>query len=205
MKKISRLTPYATYVLIIINLAFFFATIQSGGSQDFTALDSLGALIPRKVWSGEWWRLLNANFLHFGVLHLATNMFALFFLGKLVEISLGVGRYLLIYLLSGVGSMLVCAIVYSQSGENELTLMGASAAIMGLIGTLLAIALRTWLRQKNPLNAQRLRAVIIVIVLQSILDNLIPQISFYSHLFGLIIGFAVSATLLFSQLSFKKS
>ena len=204
MKKFNNLVPYATYILIAINLAFFIATIQLGGSQDFATLDSLGALIPRKVLAGEWWRLLNANFIHFGILHLGTNMFALFFLGKLVELSLGVGRYLLIYLLSGIGSMLVCTIVYSQSGESELTLMGASAAIMGLIGTLLAITLQTWLRQKNPLNAKRLRTVVLVIVLQFILDNLIPQISFYSHLFGLIIGFALSATLLLSQLSFEK-
>jgi rhomboid protease GluP len=203
MKKFSSSIPYATYILIILNVAVFIAEIQSGGSQDFTTLDSLGALIPAKIWAGEWWRLLNANFLHFGILHLGTNMFALFFLGKLVELSLGVSRYLLIYLISGVGSMLTCALVYQQSGESNVTLMGASAAIMGLIGTLLAIALQIWLKHKNPLNAKRLRAVILVIVLQFILDNLIPQISFYSHFFGLIIGFLVSATLLLSKVSFE--
>lgn len=203
MKTFSKTMPYATYILIALNLALFVAEIQSGGSEDFVALDSLGALIPEKVWTGEWWRLFNANFLHFGVLHLGTNMFALFFLGRLVELNLGVGRYLLIYLASGIGSMLTCAIVYHQSGSTNVTLMGASAAIMGLIGTLLAIALQIWLKHKNPLNAKRLRTVIFVIVLQFILDNLIPQISFYSHLFGLIIGFLVSATLLLSKLSFE--
>lgn len=203
MKKISKPIPYATYILIALNLALFVAEIQSGGSTDFIALDSLGALIPEKVVAGEWWRLFNANFLHFGILHLGTNMFALFFLGRLVEFNLGVGRYLLVYLLSGIGSMLTCTVVYLQSGESNVTLMGASAAIMGLIGTVLAIALRIWLRQKNPLNAKRLRTVIMVIVLQFVLDNLIPQISFYSHLFGLIIGFFISVTLLLSQFSFE--
>jgi rhomboid protease GluP len=203
MKVFSKTIPYATYILIILNVAVFIAETQSGGSQDFTALDSLGALIPEKVWAGEWWRLLNANFLHFGILHLGTNMFALVFLGKLVELNLGVGRYLLVYLMSGIGSMFTCALVYQQSGESNVTLMGASAAIMGLIGTLLAIALQIWLKQKNPLNAKRLRTVIFVIVLQFILDNLIPQISFYSHLFGLIIGFLLSVTLLLSKFSFE--
>lgn len=203
MKIFSKSIPYATYILMALNLALFVAEIQSGGSQNFTALDSLGALIPEKIWAGEWWRLLNANFLHFGILHLGTNMFALFFLGRLVELNLGVGRYLLVYLISGIGSMFTCALVYQQSGEGNVTLMGASAAIMGLIGTLLAIALQIWLKQKNPLNAKRLRTVIFVIVLQFILDNLIPQISFYSHFFGLIIGFLVSATLLLSKVSFE--
>ena len=203
MKPFSQPIAYATYTLIALNLALFIAEIQFGGSESFVALDSLGALIPEKVWAGEWWRLFNANFLHFGVLHLGTNMFALYFLGKLVELNLGVGRYLTVYLASGVGSMLICAIVYQQSANTNVTLMGASAAIMGLIGTLLAIALKIWLKQKNPLNAKRLRTVILVIVLQFILDNLIPQISFYSHLFGLIIGFLVSATLLLSKFSFE--
>ena len=203
MKYFSKSIPYATYVLIALNIALFIAEIQLGGSENFIALDSLGALIPEKVWAGEWWRVINANFLHFGFLHIGTNMFALFFLGKLVEYSLGVGRYLLVYLTSGIGSMFICAVVYQQSGSTNITLMGASAAIMGTIGTLLAIALKDWLRQKNPLNAKRLRAVILVIVLQFVLDNLIPQISFYSHLFGFIMGFSVSAILLLSKLSFE--
>ena len=203
MKKIRQPIPYATYILIALNLALFVAEIQSGGSTDFIALDSLGALIPEKVVSGEWWRVFNANFLHFGILHLGTNMFALFFLGRLVELNIGIGRYLLVYLISGIGSMLTCTAIYQQSGEPNITLMGASAAIMGLIGTVLAIALKIWLKQKNPLNAKRLRTVIMVIVLQFVLDNLIPQISFYSHLFGLIIGFFVSATLLLSKFGFK--
>ena len=203
MKKFRQPFPYATYILIALNVALFIAEIESGGSTDFAALDSLGALIPEKVWSGEWWRLLNANFLHFGILHLGTNMLALLFLGKLIEFNLGVGRYLLVYLVSGVGSMLTCAVVYQQLGESNVTLMGASAAIMGLIGTVLAIALQIWLKQKSSLNAKRLRTVIFVIVLQFSLDNLIPQIGFYSHLFGLIIGFSVSATLLLSKVSFE--
>ena len=203
MKSFSSRMPYATYILIALNLALFVAEIRSGGSESFVALDSLGALIPQKFWSGEWWRVLNANFLHYGVLHLGTNMLALFFLGRLVELNLGTPRYLTVYLLSGIGSMFTCAIIYQQSGSAQITLMGASAAIMGLIGTLLAIAMRIWLKHKTPVNAKRLRAVVMVIVLQFVLDNLIPEISFYSHLFGLIIGFFVSAALIFAKLKFE--
>ena len=178
MKSVSSQVPYVTYTLIALNLAFFAAEIHSGGSESFVALDTLGALIPQKFWAGQWWRVLNANFLHFGVLHLGTNMLTLFFLGRLVELNLGTGFYLLVYLLSGIGSMLTCALVYQQSGSAQITLMGASAAIMGLVGTLLAIALKLWLQYRTTTNAKRLRAVILVIVLQFVLDNLIPQISF---------------------------
>lgn len=203
MKKISSRIPYATYILIAINLALFFAEVRLGGSENFAALDSLGALIPYKVWAGEWWRVINANFIHFGFLHLGTNLFALFFLGRIVELSFGVGRYLCIYLLSGIGSMFICAIIYQNLGAPQTVLMGASAAIMGLIGTLLAISTKAWLVSKSPLNAKRLKTVSFVIIFQFILDNLIPQISFYSHLFGLILGFAISGTLLLAKLKFE--
>ena len=203
MKSFSSQVPYVTYILIALNLAFFAAEVHSGGSESFVALDTLGALIPQKFWAGQWWRVLNANFLHFGVLHLGTNMFALFFLGRFVELNLGTGFYVLVYLFSGIGSMLSCALVYQQSGAAQITLMGASAAIMGLIGTLLAIAIQVWFKHRTSANAKRLRAVVLIIVLQFILDNLIPQISFYSHLFGLIIGFTLSATLLLLRQNFQ--
>ena len=73
---------------------------------------------------------------------------------------------------------------------------------MGLIGAILAICLQVWLKRKNSINAKRLQQVILVVIVQFIFDNLIPQVSFYSHLFGFIIGFVVGNFLVF--LKFKK-
>ena len=203
MKKVGKDATYTTYVLILLNIVLFILEIRSGGSTNLNTLDYLGALVPAKIISGEWWRLLNANFLHYGGIHLGTNMLALFFLGKLVELRLGVGRYLIVYLLSGMGAMLSVALLSLKNGNTNIVLVGASGAIMGLIGTLLALSLQVWLQKRNALNAQRLKTVIFIIVLQFILDNLIPQVSFESHLFGLIIGFFVSSFLLLFKLERK--
>ncbi len=200
MKKVGKDATYTTYVLILLNIVLFILEIRSGGSTNLNTLDYLGALVPAKILAGEWWRLLNANFLHYGGIHLGTNMLALFFLGKLVELRLGVGRYLIIYLLSGMGAMLSVALLSLKTGNTNIVLVGASGAIMGLIGTLLALSLQVWLQKRNALTAQRLKTVIFVIVLQFILDNLIPQVSFESHLSGLIIGFFVSSFLLLFKL-----
>ena len=129
-------------------------------------------------------------------------MLSLWFLGRLVESSVGSGKYLLVYLISGIGSMLSCTYVYTQLGNNNIVLIGASSAIMGLVGTILVIAFRTWLNQKTLLNAKRLGVVLLVIGLQFVLDSIIPQISFYSHFFGLIIGSLVSAIVLLSKPNF---
>jgi rhomboid protease GluP len=196
MNKINQKKVYITYILISVNLFFFAVEINLGGSENLATLDYLGALIPQKVVAGQWWRLASANFLHFGWLHLATNMIALYLLGRLFELNFGLMRYLIVYFVSGIGAMLLFTIFTVKIGETNVVLVGASAAIMGLIGGILAIYLQNWLRKKNKNHARRLRLVILVIIIQFVFDNLVPQVSFSSHLFGLIIGFIVSNFLL---------
>ena len=203
MLKIKVKRAYITFILIFINLVVFILEMRSGGSTNLQTLYTLGALVAENVKQGEWWRLINANFLHFGWVHLISNMLALFFIGSIVELTIGVERYLIVYFLSGIGSMLTFALLADYTGQAHVVLMGASAAIMGTIGTMLATSLADWLRYRNSLNAKRLRTVIFVIVLQFILDNIIPSVSFYSHLFGFLIGFVISIILLRWKFSFK--
>lgn len=203
MTKIKQRRIYATYLLIILNVLLFALEMKAGGSKNANTLDYLGALIPIKVASGQWWRIISANFLHYGPLHLATNMLALYFLGKLIEINLGITRYLFIYLFSGIGSMLSFTIFSLAQGDSYAFLVGASAAIMGLVGTLLAISGYIWVKKKTPMNAKRLRLVIVVIIVQFIFDNLIPQVSFQSHLFGLIFGFIFGLIALLLKFNFS--
>ena len=203
MNKTKPRKIYATYTLIILNLFSFGLEVNAGGSQNLNTLDYLGALIPLKVWAGDWWRLISANFLHYGELHLITNMLALYFLGRLVEANLGRLRYLFVYFFSGIGAMLSFTIFSLNQGESNTVLVGASAAIMGLVGTLLAISWYVWRNKKTPMNAKRLRLVIVIIIVQFVFDNLIPQVSFYSHLFGLIIGFLIGIIILLFKFKFE--
>ena len=198
MKINQHRIAYTTYILISLNLLIYALEIKLGGSQSSLALERLGALIPEKVLAGEWWRLIGANFLHYGSFHLATNMLSLFFIGRLIELSLGAKYYLTIYLFSGVGSMLTFTLLAFRLGLANAFLVGASAAIMGLIGAILAISLQIWLKQRYSSTAKRrLQQIILVIILQFIFDNIIPQVSFHAHLFGFIIGFFISSILVF--------
>ena len=196
---------YTTYILIALNLLVYALEVKLGGSQNSIALERLGALIPEKVLAGEWWRLVGANFLHYGSFHLATNMLSLFFIGRLIEFSLGAKYYLTIYLVSGIGSMLTFSLLAFKLGLSNVFLVGASAAIMGLIGAILAISLQIWLRKRHSLTAKRrLQQVILIIIIQFIFDNLIPQVSFHSHLFGFIIGFSISSVLVFIKFNYQR-
>ncbi len=181
--------PYITYLLIVANLIVFNQENQQGGSENLDTLYQLGALAPQDVFKGEWWRIFTANFLHYGWLHLIVNMLGLYLLGPTVEFSLGKWRYLLVYLLSGCGAMLLIAWLFLQWEQTNTLVVGASAAIMGLLGAIAAIFLQDWLRYKNPLAIRRFIILILIIAIQFLIDYTIPHISLMSHLLGLILGF----------------
>jgi len=130
-------------LLILVNLITFagsFAVaVRSGtGPMDFLSagdartLHQLGAVSAPDIARGEWWRLLTNCFLHFGLMHITLNMTSLF-MSRRAEVLWGPGRFLALYLISGVcGS---CAAVYYRptEGGEVLYLAGASGALWGVM------------------------------------------------------------------------
>ncbi len=182
-----------TLFLITINFLVFVTQIRFGGSENLETLYQLGALVPIVVWEGEFWRLITANFLHYGWGHFLMNMLALYFLGNLVEAISNKYHYIIIYFLSGIGSMFAFSLLANYTNKLDYILVGASASVMGLVGSLTAIFLRRWLNEKSSINSKRLSMMLIIITVQLISDYLIPQVSMLSHLFGLLIGFMIES------------
>jgi rhomboid protease GluP len=181
----------ATHVLVAANVAFFVIELLQGGSRDLRTLFRLGALVPRAVLAGEWARVLAANFLHFGLLHLAMNMIGLMVLGPFVEGALGRLRFVVTYLASGVLA-LGAIVLLARAGvlpEDDL-LVGASACVMGLVGASGAVLFRGW-RMGARTAGRRLGRVVLIIVLQAAFDLSTPEVSFTAHLAGAIAGFLV--------------
>ncbi|HEX4993297.1 MAG TPA: rhomboid family intramembrane serine protease [Rubrobacteraceae bacterium] len=142
-----------------------------------------GALIPALVAQGEWWRLLSSMFLHSGAVHLGLNMLSLYFLGSFIEVAFGRGRFLALYLLSGLSG----GLAYLYFGGFNVPAVGASGAIFGLLGGVLGYALRrgtfSW---QNPL----IRQLLILLALNLYIGFSVPNISNTAHLGGLAGGFA---------------
>jgi rhomboid protease GluP len=184
----------ATQILIMLNLLMFAVEIAFGGSTKMESLYRLGALFPPAVRAGEWWRLVASLFLHFGALHLAMNMIGLWVLGPFVEFALGFRRFVLAYLLAGIGSMGVVMAFASGPKGGQVT-VGASGCIMGLVGATGALMLRGWLRERALSARRRLIAVLLIVGMQSLFDALVPQVSMTAHLSGVLIGFAVTMIL----------
>ncbi len=154
-------------------------------------LYELGILYPDRVRQGEWWRLLSAVFLHAGWFHLLSNMLGLYILGGIVEPLLGKWRYAIGYFATGIGSMAAVTVLNNLDLIQESAVVGASGAIMGLLGMMGAIFLVRWRRFKEAIAVQRLKMVGIIAVFQIISDNIVPNVSKAGHLSGLAIGFFV--------------
>ena len=103
-----------TKLLIAINLLVF-AAMLVGGAGFWHSPNGIqltwGANFGPATQDGEWWRLFTAMFLHFGAMHLVLNCYALWDAGQLAERMYGHGRFLAIYLLSGLGGNLLSFVV----------------------------------------------------------------------------------------------
>ncbi|HAC64315.1 MAG TPA: rhomboid family intramembrane serine protease [Cyanothece sp. UBA12306] len=185
-----------TQVLILFNICYFLVQIILGGSENINIIYHLGALVPQEVVQGESWRLITANFLHYGWLHLLVNMIALYFVGSFVDAKFGIYRYLLIYFISGIGAMAGFTYFALKTNNTDYILLGASGAIMGLVGSITALFIQNFCKEKSLIAKNRLQFILFVVSIQFVCDLLMPEVSFYSHLFGFIIGFFVGSILL---------
>lgn len=133
--------PRLTYLLIAVNVALFLATnrIGAGGGLFGSGgqLNSLGrgmALSAHFIAQGEYYRLITSAFIHYGLLHLAFNMYALYLLGGALERYAGTWRFASIYLMSALAGSFGALLL----SPDALT-AGASGAIFGLMGALLVL------------------------------------------------------------------
>lgn len=185
-----------TMVLIGINVAMFIATsigglnvTSGGGTSDlFTKL----SLLPPAVAHGQWYRIVTSMFLHFNVLHIFFNMYALLQIGPFLERRLGVGRYLALYFLSGIGGSVLTLLDGPLFGEAA----GASGAIFGLFAAMYIVARR---EQFNP------APIVVTIALNLAITFSFPnQISWRGHVGGLVIGAIVMALLAYAPRSAQR-
>ena len=194
-RSLSPRRSIITCGLIGLNVAIFGWSVWQGSLEDSMVLYDLGALAPDAVVAGEWWRVLTATFLHAGALHLIANMGGLYIFGTWVESVLGHLRFSLCYVFCGMGSMLaVVAIAVLQQNLTDLTI-GASGAILGLVGAEAAIQWQGWRWERAKVARERLQFIGIVIGFQVLSDLITPQVSVIGHFSGLILGIVAGLVL----------
>jgi membrane associated rhomboid family serine protease len=170
----------ATFILIALNAAAFLAEVASA-SGGFTVGNSSAVanfgLYGVAVAEGEWYRLLTGGFLHVSLIHIGFNMFALYFLGRLLEPSIGTLRFVFLYFASLFGGAFGALLL---SGPDTFTI-GASGAIFGIFGAAFVIA-----RGRGVDAVAGTIGVILLINLALSFGS--PRISLGGHLGGLAAG-----------------
>ena len=176
--------PTVTYVLIAVNVLMFlgsgaggsFLTGSGGTSRVFFDL----ALFGPSVDQGEIWRLVTSGFLHSGLLHVGFNMYILYWLGTMLEPSLGHARFLALYL----ASLLAGSFGALLLSPNAVT-VGASGAVFGLMGAAFVMQRS---RGIDPMQS----GIGPVILFNLVISFVIPNISIGGHLGGLVGGAAAA-------------
>ena len=176
--------PIVTYALLIICVLVFLGEQLAGGSQNSAVLVRFGARYAPLVYNGEWWRMFAAMFLHIGWMHLLMNMFTLYILGRFSEGIFGHWRFLVIYLISGLGGNFAGLLFDNQ---NVLA-AGASTALFGLLGAFLMIGDNF---RENPAIKAMTRQFLILIGINLLFDIFASGIDIAGHLGGLIAGFLI--------------
>lgn len=198
----------AAPILLLLNIFFFVAWIAfiiatpiylgfKGVSQEMMAqkiIDAqlIGSLNRKLVLEGDYWRLISYQFLHGSFRHLFFNMYAFVYLGLMVENKIGWKNFLFIYILSG-----FCGGLTSIAFHENIYTVGASGAIMGLFGAMLALLINQ-VFEKNA-NKALLVSTVFVLAIMLINGSISPMVDNACHLGGLISGFVITYILVFDH------
>lgn len=185
MKRRQEL-PIVSGILVAVNvIVYLICTFTGNLLYNVGELDAAAVLLR-----GEYGRIIYSMFLHAGIDHLFNNMVIMFFLGAMIEKVTGHIQLLLIYLLSGIGAN-ICSLLYKVMTMDSMASVGASGAIFGLDGVLLAWILLD--RQAMPDVTPR--RVLLMIVLSLYSGFTAHNIDNAAHVGGLLTGFAAGALL----------
>ena len=183
---------FVTMIILTINVGLYLATVvasqQAGGSffsVDPQTLANFGAKFRLAILGyGQWWRLVTAGFLHGGLLHIGMNSWVLFDLGAQVEDVYGASRLIVVYFLATVFGFLL-----STFWTSALS-VGASAGIMGLLGAMIALGVRTRHTSSGAaMHSMYIRWAVYILIL-GVLPGL--HIDNAAHIGGLAAGFVVA-------------
>lgn len=177
---------WVTYALIASQIVLFAIMVATGVPLFRPGAEHLlpwGADYGPLTMSGEWWRMLAGGFVHIGLLHLAVNMWCLWKFGALCERLMGRAGFSTIYLFTGLTSSLA-----SLAWNPELVSAGASGALFGIVGALMAGS--GILAKRHPASLfEDLRSSIAVLVIYSCAYGINQNTDHAAHLGGLVGGY----------------
>ena len=173
-----------TSILLLIIVIYFIIISLNGGTTDVETLVRFGALYPPFILKfNQYYRIISSIFIHIGISHLFFNGYALYIFGTQMEKLMGAKKYLLFFLLTGIGGNIV-TIIFNFISVSA----GASGSLFGFLGAFLYLIQR----HKNMLTPQGRKSIIKLVLINLGITIIIPNISVTAHFGGLIVGYLLS-------------
>jgi membrane associated rhomboid family serine protease len=173
-----------TFYLIVVNIIFFIAEFLVPGFRD------LLALTPTLAFSGYFFQFITYMFIHGGIMHIFWNMFILLIFGFVVERFLGAKKFLIVYLLSGVGSSLVYILF---TGISNIPLIGASGAVFGILAAYAFLFPKSWVFMFGVFPMPAWLLIVFLLVEETFFGalGLQPGIANFGHVGGIVTGLLI--------------
>lgn len=187
-----------TFILIFLNVIVYLGLEITGNTESAAFMKEYGAIFPPDiVEKGQYWRLLTATFMHFGLPHLLSNMVILGSTGQILEKALGKWKFLALYLLAGIGGSALSCGQMLASGDYGVA-AGASGAVFGIIGGL------TWIVivHKGRYETLTGKGLAIMIGLCLYYGITTGNVDNWGHIGGLVMGFLLG--IIFYRRNIKK-
>jgi rhomboid protease GluP len=188
----------ATVALLIVNVLMFGATmigtIHAGQGSGLSLLWTADVITNYRLGSShpfgvlvehQWWRLITASFLHGGLLHIGLNMMVLLDIGPILEELYGSARYLFLYIVTGATGFALSVYTHHNS-------VGASAALMGLLGAMIAVTTKRSGAAMQAMRSRLISWVVSVFAFGFLMSGLVDN---WGHFGGLAGGFLLGKIL----------
>lgn len=191
-----RNLPFVSVGLVLVNVIVYLMCMFTG-----SLLYSMGRLSVLDVMvNKEYGRIITSLFLHSDLSHIFNNMLILFFLGAMIEKEIGHIRYAVFYFLSGIGGNLLSLMSKYMTSDWSASI-GASGAVFGLDGVLLAMVLLSNRKMSNVTPKR-----VILMIAYSLYSGFTGRnIDNAAHIGGLLTGFAAGTIMCIVERRRKKS
>lgn len=184
-----------TGIFLIANVLYYVLMSVLAGFQNALGFSGysriqLGALFGPGIWEGEYWRFVTSMLAHGDLIHLAFNLYALTVVGPLIEELFDRKKMMLVYLVSGILSMVASYVFHVEISGGLGNSVGASGAVSGLIGACLIGA-----RRRGPDGRQVAQVMLRWTVYMAIFGFLVSGIDNAAHAGGWLVGAGLAAVI----------
>jgi len=181
----DRIPPATLVLLGLIGLGYVATASLGGAGGGATRLHGDFGMYAPSLADGQWYRVLTHGLLHYGILHLAMNGYALWVLGPIIEGRLGTARFIMLWIVGAAGAAAGAAWL-----EPTALAAGASGSLFGLLAAAVVLERRRGIRE---LLGSRMG---LWLAYGLVFTFLMPGISIGGHVGGALAG-AVAAAFMF--------